>query len=102
MEKKKNPTLRQSRKSRLCFARMCGVSATVGAWSMSNIAKQYVAKYGIPAVAKKVFIRIQQMNDYLGSVVYTTSAIVPAEEAWPSEAEMPKTTRNHSEPIANP
>jgi hypothetical protein len=34
-----------------------------------------------------VFIRLQQMKDYLGSVVYATSAIVPAEEAWDSEAE---------------
>jgi hypothetical protein len=44
-------------------------------------------KFGVPAVGKKVFIRLQQMKDYLGSVVYVTSAIVPAEEAWDSETE---------------
>jgi len=54
--------------------------------AMSDITRQYVAKHGVPAAAKKVFIRIQQMKDYLGSVVYSTSAVVPAEEAWPSEA----------------
>jgi hypothetical protein len=54
---------------------------------MSDITRQYVAKYGVPAVAKKVFIRIQQMKGYLSNVVYTTSAVVPAEVAWPSEAE---------------
>jgi hypothetical protein len=54
---------------------------------MSDITRQYVAQCGVPAVAKKVFIRIQQMKDYLSSVVYTTSAVVPGEVAWPSEAE---------------
>jgi hypothetical protein len=54
---------------------------------MSDITQQYVAKYGVPAVAKKVFIRLQQMKDYLSNVVYTTSAVVPADVAWPSEAE---------------
>ena len=49
---------------------------------MSDITKLYVAKYGVPAVGQKVFIRNQQMKDYLGTVVYTTSAIVPEEEGW--------------------
>jgi hypothetical protein len=55
---------------------------------LSDITRQYVAKFGVPAVGKKVFIRLQQMNDYWGALVYTTSAIVPEEEGWPSE---PKT-----------
>ena len=71
---------------------------------MSDITQQYVAKYGVPAVAKKVFIRIQQMKDYLSNVVYTTSAVVPAEMAWPSEAErakiLAKTMRKPSETLA--
>ena len=54
---------------------------------MSDITELYVAKFGVPAVGKKVFVRIQQMKDYLRSVVYTTGAIVPAEEAWDREAE---------------
>jgi hypothetical protein len=54
---------------------------------LGDITREYVAKFGVPPVGKKVFIRIQQMKDYLGSVVYTTSAIVPAEQAWHSEAQ---------------
>ena len=49
---------------------------------MHDITGQYVAKFGRPPVGKKIFIRIQQMNDYMGSVVQTTSAIVPEEEGW--------------------
>ena len=49
---------------------------------MSEITKPYVARFGRPPVGKKIFIRVQQMNDYMGSVVQTTSAIVPAEEGW--------------------
>ena len=49
---------------------------------MCDITKLYVAKFGVPPVGKKVFIRIQQMNDYSGSVFYTTSAVVPEEEDW--------------------
>ena len=45
---------------------------------MSDITPLYVAKYGIPPVGKKVFIRIQQMNDYVSSIVQILSAIVPA------------------------
>ncbi|MGO8930094.1 MAG: hypothetical protein ACLQU3_24765 [Limisphaerales bacterium] len=45
---------------------------------MSDITRPYVAKYGVPPVGKKVFIRIQQMNDYVGSIVQILSAIVPA------------------------
>jgi hypothetical protein len=47
-----------------------------------DITEQYVAKFGRPPVGKKIFIRLQQMNDYIGSVVHTTSAIVPEEEGW--------------------
>jgi hypothetical protein len=54
---------------------------------MSDLTELYVAKFGLPAVGKKIFVRIQQMKDYLRSMVYTTGAIVPAEEAWDSEAE---------------
>ena len=49
---------------------------------MHDITEQYVVKFGLPPVGKKIFIRVQQMNDYLGSVVQTTSAIVPGEEGW--------------------
>jgi hypothetical protein len=52
---------------------------------LSDITRQYVAKFGVPAVGKKVFIRLQQMSDYLGTLVYTTRAIVPEEEGWPRE-----------------
>jgi hypothetical protein len=45
---------------------------------MIDITRRYVAKYGVPPVGKKVFIRIQQMNDYVGSIVQVLSAIVPA------------------------
>ena len=50
------------------------------AGGMSDITRQYVTKYGVPPVGKKIFIRVQQMNDYSGSVFYTTSAIVEEEE----------------------
>jgi hypothetical protein len=49
---------------------------------MLDITGHYVAKFGLPPVGKKIFIRVQQMNDYLGNVVQTTSAIVPEEEGW--------------------
>jgi hypothetical protein len=49
---------------------------------MCNITKAYEDKYGVPPVGKKIFVRIQQMSDYLGSLAYTTSAIVPDEEGW--------------------
>ncbi len=49
---------------------------------LHNITGQYSAKFGLPPVGKKIFIRVQQMNDYLGSVAHTTSAIVPKEEGW--------------------
>ena len=45
---------------------------------VSDITRRYVAKYGVPPVGKKVFIRIQQMNDYVGNIVQVCSAIVPA------------------------
>ena len=71
---------------------VCRKFTRIGLWpapkaGMSDITELYVAKFGVPAVGKKVFIRIQQMKDYLGSVVYASSAIVPAEEAWDNEAD---------------
>jgi hypothetical protein len=47
---------------------------------MSDITRLYVAKFGVPPVGKKIFIRVHQMNDYSGSVFYTTSAVVPGKE----------------------
>jgi hypothetical protein len=44
---------------------------------MSDITRLYVAKYGVPPVGKKIFLRIQQMNDYMGSIVQVISAVVP-------------------------
>jgi len=49
---------------------------------MSDITELYVARFGLPSVGTKIFIRVQQMHDYVGSVVQTTSAIVPDEEGW--------------------
>jgi hypothetical protein len=80
---------------------MCGVSATVGVWSMSNITQQYVAKYGVPAVAKKVFIRIQQMNDYLETSSILPVPSFPLRRRGQVRQTVPKTMRNHSEPIGN-
>ena len=34
--RRKNPKFRHERRSRLWFARMCGVSATVGLWSTAD------------------------------------------------------------------
>jgi hypothetical protein len=48
------------------------------AGGICDITRQYVAKYGTPPVGKKIFLRIQQMNDYVGSVVQVISAVVPA------------------------
>ena len=42
-----------------------------------DITRLYAAKYGVPPVGKKVFIRLQQMKDYLGSLVQVLSAVVP-------------------------
>ena len=44
---------------------------------ISEITRQYLAKYREIPVGKKIFIGLQQMNDYMGSTVYVTSAIVP-------------------------
>jgi hypothetical protein len=49
---------------------------------MSDITELYVARFDLLPVGKKIFIRVQQMNDYMGSMVQTTSAIVPDEEGW--------------------
>ena len=62
------------------FCRICLLPAPKR--GMSDVTEPYVARFGRPPVGKKIFIRVQQMHDYLGSVVQTTSAIVPAEEAW--------------------
>jgi hypothetical protein len=53
---------------------------------MSDITRQYVAKYGMPPVGKKIFLRIQQMNDYVGSIVQTVSAVVPTEPSGNGKA----------------
>ncbi len=58
------------------FVRIGLLPAPVG--GMSDITRLYVAKYGVPAVGTKVFIRIQQMNDYVGNFVQIVSAVVPA------------------------
>jgi len=58
------------------FVRIGLLPAPVG--GMSDITRQYVAKHGVPPVGKKVFIRIQQMNDYVGNFVQIVSAVVPA------------------------
>ena len=55
-----------------------------------DITRQYVAKYGIPPVGKKIFIRVQRMDDYLGLVLHTTSAIVRDEEGWEGEPKRPQ------------
>jgi hypothetical protein len=49
---------------------------------MSDITELYVERFDLPPVGTKIFIRVQQMNDYMGSMVQTTSAIVPDEEGW--------------------
>ena len=49
---------------------------------MCDITRLYVAKYGVPEVGKKIFIRIQQMRDYTGKLFHVTSAIVPEEDDW--------------------
>ncbi len=59
--------------------------------ALSDITKLYVAKYGVPPVGKKVFIRLQQMSDYTGSLIYITSALVPQEEGWHSEEKAQQT-----------
>ena len=43
-----------------------------------DFTKLYVAKFGVPPVGMKVFIRLRQMNDYRGSRGQTLSAVVPA------------------------
>lgn len=58
------------------FVRIGLLPAPMG--GISDITKQYVAKYGVPAVGKKIFIRLQQMNDYTGNLVQVMAAVVPA------------------------
>jgi hypothetical protein len=57
------------------FVHLGLLPAPVG--GISDITALYVAKYGVPPVGKKVFIRIKQMNDYLGSIVQRMCAVVP-------------------------
>jgi hypothetical protein len=66
------------------FVRICLLPPPVG--GMSDFTRQYTAKYGAPPVGKKVFIRIQQMNDYVGGIVQIVSAIVPAEPSGNDKA----------------
>ena len=66
---------------------------------MSDITRLYVAKYGAPPVGKKIFIRIQQMNDYVGNLVQVVSAIVPADVGQGRQGQRGV---NHSETIAKP
>ena len=56
---------------------------------MSDITRQYLAKYGEIPVGKKIFIGVQQMRDYLGGLVYVTSAIVPPGPSGGGEAKRP-------------
>jgi hypothetical protein len=58
------------------FVRIGPLPAAVG--GISDITRLYVAKYGVPPVGKKVFIRIQQLNDYVGNFVQIVSAVVAA------------------------
>jgi hypothetical protein len=44
-----------------------------------DITKLYVDKFGWPPIGKKIFIQVQQMQDYSGKVLHTASAIVRAE-----------------------
>ena len=66
------------------FVRIGLLPAPVG--GMIDITRRYVAKYGVPPVGKKVFIRLQQMNDYVGSIVQILSAIVPAGPSGDAQA----------------
>jgi hypothetical protein len=47
-----------------------------------DITRQYVARYGVPAVGSKIFVRVQQMKDYVGKSLQITSAVVPGEADW--------------------
>ena len=49
---------------------------------MCDITRLYVAKYGVPPVGSKIFVRVQQMKDLTGRLVQVTSAIVRDEEGW--------------------
>ena len=57
------------------FVRIGLLPAPTG--GMCDITRQYVANYGVPPVGKKIFLRIQQMNDSMGSIVQVLSAVVP-------------------------
>jgi hypothetical protein len=49
---------------------------------MCDITKQYVMKFGVPPVGAKIFVRVQQMKDYIGRLWQTTCAIVQEKEGW--------------------
>jgi hypothetical protein len=66
------------------FVRICLLPAPKR--GMSDFTRDYVAKHGWPPVGKKIFIRIQQMKDYTGSIVQVLSAIVPAESSGRGQA----------------
>jgi hypothetical protein len=70
------------------LARICPMPEPVG--GMSDVTRPYLAKYREIPVGKKIFIGIQQMKDYLGSIVYITSAIVPPGPSGGGEAKRPK------------
>jgi hypothetical protein len=56
---------------------------------MCDITRQYVAKYGVPPVGTKIFVRIQQMKDLTGRLVQVTNTIVRPEEGWEDEQKSP-------------
>jgi hypothetical protein len=65
-----------------------------------DVTRQYLAKFGEIPVGKKIFIGLQQMNDYLGSIVYVTSAIVPLGPSAGGEAKNgTKPAKTYTNPI---
>ena len=66
---------------------------------MASITELYAARFGLPPVGTKLFIRVQQMHDYLGGMVQTTSAVVPDEEGWDSVANRVNPSEAHARPM---
>ena len=58
------------------FVRLGLVPAAVR--GVRDFTKLYVAKFGVPPVGTKIFIRLRQMNDYRGNMGQTLSAVVRA------------------------
>jgi hypothetical protein len=56
---------------------------------ISDITRLYVDKFGWPRVGTKIFLRVQQMKDLMGSLSYTISAIVQAEDGWAKSSKVP-------------